>query len=96
MMWGYYSGGMSWWMIASGLFWLGLVAVAVWALARYVSHGTRLGSSRNADLTPSDLSAEEVLRRRYARGEIDGDTFQRMQAQLNQAPDRPPALPNTR
>jgi putative membrane protein len=99
MMWGYYSGGMSWWMILSSLFWLGLIALialAVWALTRYVLRETRLGNSRNSDLTPGGLSAEEILRQRYARGEIDGDTFQRMQAELNQTPARPPALPNTR
>ena len=41
MMWGYNVTGMGWWMIVSSLFWLGLVAIAVWAFARWVGRRRR-------------------------------------------------------
>jgi hypothetical protein len=37
MMWGYSMTGMGWWMIISSILWLGLVAIAVWAFARWAS-----------------------------------------------------------
>lgn len=93
MMWGYYS-GMGWWMILSSLFWLGLVAVAVWALVRFVAQWTRVNGPRDAEPVRGGPSAEEILRQRYARGEIDDATFQRMHAQLAREPEpeRDPAL----
>lgn len=78
MMWGYNMTGMSWWMIVSSLLWLGLVAIAVWAFARWASRPTQ----RDLSSTPPAPSATEILRQRFARGEIDGDTFARMQRQL--------------
>jgi putative membrane protein len=78
MMWGYNMTGMGWWMIISSLIWLGLVAIAVWAFARWASRPTQREVSR---VTPAP-SATEILRQRYARGEIDSDTFERMRRQL--------------
>ena len=91
MMWGYYP-TMGWWMVLSNLLWLGLLAVAVWALVRYLAAHTRTGS-RGPDQLPTSQSADEILCQRYARGEIDADTFQRMRAELDGAPRRDPALP---
>jgi putative membrane protein len=75
MMWGYNMTGMGWWMIISSLLWLGLVAIAVWAFARWASRPTQSGA-------PPTPSATEILRQRFARGEIDGDTFEHMRRQL--------------
>jgi putative membrane protein len=87
MMWGYgYSGpGMAAWMIISSLIWLAIVGVAVWAFVRWVTTHTQ--ASPPTGLTGP--SAYEILRQRYARGEIDEPTFERMRAQLTAAsPDQ--------
>lgn len=63
--------GMSWmgiWMIVGAA----LLALVVWALLR-PSRGPMNGSSE---------SSEQVLKRRYAKGEIDDATYQRMLTQL--------------
>jgi putative membrane protein len=77
MMWGYYMNGMGWWMIISSILWLGLIAFAVWAFARWASRSQQAPST-----TPPASSAPDILSQRYARGEIDGDTFERMRRQL--------------
>jgi putative membrane protein len=84
MMWGYYP-GMAWWMIISSLIWLALIGLGVWAFVRWVAHQTNptLSGARNPpDGTTTGPSALEILRRRFARGEIDGETFQQIRQQL--------------
>ncbi len=78
MMWGY---GDAWWpgMIAMGLSWLFvvvLVAVVAWALVRWLG-GRPLSGGPTAG--PSAL---ELLRQRYARGEIDTATYEDMRQRL--------------
>jgi putative membrane protein len=82
MMWGYVSTGMGWWMVVSSLIWLILIAAAVWTLARWVAHQTHAGASGRPNGSADGASATEILRRRYARGEIDDDTFERVRRQL--------------
>jgi putative membrane protein len=89
MMWGYYMGsGMAWWMIFSSLLWLGIAAVAVWALVRWLSNTRPSDSARSRDLPMQEASAIDILKARYARGEIDTSMFQAMQAEL-EASDTP-------
>ena len=78
MMWGYNMTGMGWWMIISSLLWLGLIAIAVWAFARWANRP----SQPNASNTPPAPSATEILRQRFARGDIGSDTFERMRREL--------------
>lgn len=99
MMYGYYGSGMGWWMVLSGLFWLVLVAIAVWALVRFVAQAQRTNATGRYDAsnvtTSPPPSAEEILRQRFARGEIDAEAFQRMRAQLEQATPREPVMPRS-
>jgi putative membrane protein len=74
--------GMSWWMVISSIVWLGLIAVTVWAFARWASRPPQQVNSSSAPAPP----ATEILRQRFARGEIDSDTFERMRQQLEAAP----------
>lgn len=60
-------GSMGWWMV---LWWVAGIVVLV-LLVRLVA-GSLGGSSRQADETP-----EQVLKRRYARGEIEREEYQR-------------------
>jgi putative membrane protein len=55
-----------WWILGAVL-----IGVLVWAVIR---------ASRPSSGIPE--SAEEILRRRYARGELDRETFQRMRDEL--------------
>ncbi len=64
------------------ILWIALLGVLVWALLRWLT-------TRNAPIIgyhpPPPLyqpSAVEILRQRYARGEIDDVTFQQMRERL--------------
>ena len=77
MMWGA-GDGVGWWMLWGGvmmvLFWGGIVALAVWVVqSAWGDHG---GLRRG--FAPRGDSAEEIARRRYARGEITRDEFARI------------------
>lgn len=58
----------------SSILWIVLIAAAIWALVRWLD-------KRNARTVPP-ASAMEILRQRYARGDIDTTTFMRMREQL--------------
>lgn len=64
---------------------LGALAATVWLVTRFGGRGWQGGvtSAQAARL----LSAEEILRERYARGEIDIETLRNMLAELYRAPD---------
>jgi putative membrane protein len=79
------------------LFWLGLLGLLIWAALRLLRG--RPGPPADARVPrwssptpPSGMTATEILRQRYARGEIDAVTFQQMMERLQAtAPsDEPP------
>jgi putative membrane protein len=81
MMWG--DGfGWGWLMMSFGtILWIAVLIVLVWAIIRWLErrrgvHGQGPATSLN------EPSALEILRRRYARGEIDSATFEQMRQQL--------------
>lgn len=80
MMWGY---GWGWpgflWMGLGSLLWIALLGLAIWALVRLISNRS---STSNPLLNTPGPTAMEILRQRYARGEIDEATFARMREQL--------------
>lgn len=53
------------------LFWIAVLALVVWLIIRLTRDGGRRGVAGGD-------RAEEVLRERYARGEIDRETYERM------------------
>jgi len=69
-MMGWYGGGMSYgaWMVM-GLFWLVLLGLIIWAVVRLLPD-RRQDAPRDVD------SPEEILDRRFARGEIDLEAYQ--------------------
>ena len=84
MMWGY---GYGWqgmlWMGLGSLFWLVLLGLAIWLLVRWLSRTSHPATPSYPGNSPTP-SAMEILRQRYARGEIDTETFQAMRARLEE------------
>jgi len=69
-MWGYYDGWSWLWMVAMMvLFWGGIFAIAVYAIRAFAG-------PRGTD------QAMDVLRRRFASGEITPDEFEKMRKAL--------------
>lgn len=68
--------------IAMSIFWVALLVLIVWAVTRaFPSSGGR-GHGAGQE------SAEELLDRRYAAGELDTETYQSMRATLDSARTR--------
>lgn len=75
-------GGMGWGgMIGMMVFWLLLIAAIVWAVSRLLP-GRR---ARQSHSQPGQDTPEEILDRRFARGEIDLETYQMQRAALASA-----------
>lgn len=93
MMWGY---GWGWpgmlWMGLGGLFWLLVVGLVIWAIARWLSDRT----ARDDRPPVRSSSALEILEQRYAHGEIDKMTFEQMREQLVAGQHRIETSQNTR
>ena len=66
--WHGFGGGMMW------IFWILIIVALVW----FVAFATRRGGLSSG----SEKSAMEVLKERYARGEIDRDEFEQKQKDL--------------
>ena len=82
-MWGYGYDWTSMWLMSFGMvLWIALLVVLAWALIRWLSSKTTASAPPVTSAPPSGPSAMEILRQRYARGEIDTATFERMRAQL--------------
>ena len=75
MMWGY-GPGWAWMMVIMPIVWIGLLALAAWAVVRVVrSQGDGYGRAYRD-------SPQEILDRRFASGEIDADTYTQARAHL--------------
>ena len=59
-------------MLLMGLLWIGVIALIVWGLM----------SMFRAQQRASEADAQEILRRRYARGEISREEFEQARATL--------------
>ena len=69
-----------WWgMGGMWLLWLVVIVAVVLAVVFFARSAG--GAGRGASATQGE-SSEEILRRRYARGEIDREDYQRMLADL--------------
>ncbi len=72
--------------------WVALLLVLASALLIWLSRKKMPTVAYHTTPPPSQLSALEILRQRYARGEIDDATFQNMRERLeaSDARERPP------
>lgn len=94
MMWGYYGNntGMMVWGVISSLFCLVLAGVVVWAVIRWLGHISRSTTTPQPPQVPTSQqqSPLDILKARYARGEIDAATYQSMREQLEEPADIAP------
>lgn len=76
-----YGGGMGWggW-VGMILVWVVLIALVVWAVTRLLPARPAEGHQQPGQETP-----EEILDRRFARGEVDLETYQAQRAALASA-----------
>ena len=75
-------GGMGWsGMLGMVVFWVVLIAAIVWAVSRLLPGRQAMGGPAQ----PGQEQAEDILDRRYARGEIDLETYQAQRAALASA-----------
>jgi putative membrane protein len=84
-MMGGWDGGMmgtfSWlWMLIPLLFWGGLLVLIAWAVVRIFpggyAGGVRREGSAEAGAEAGAKSAEDILRERFARGEVSAEEYQ--------------------
>lgn len=80
----YYYPGMSGasmtiWMIVATLFWVAVATLIIWALVRLIARSSRDTDRSHTTIQPS---AAEILKARYARGEINDATFRNMMEQV--------------
>ncbi len=67
-------------MWLGGIFWLVIIGVVIWAVITFVNNN-RYG---NRDYYyPRQESALDILKKRYAKGEITKEEFERMKRDLN-------------
>ncbi len=66
----WFGGGFGW------IFWIVIIAVLVWVIKMASDKGSASRSS-------NDDSPLEILKKRYARGEIDEQEFERKRKELN-------------
>jgi len=72
-----WSGGMSLWAwLFMGTFWVALLGLILWLVVRLLPSTGRGGGGAGVE------SAEDILDRRFARGEIDEQTYARQRAAL--------------
>ncbi len=69
----------------STLFWLAVLGALAWAVLRFVR---RREAARPPVAFENEPSAIELVRRRYALGEIDVETFEAMTVQLLASEER--------
>jgi putative membrane protein len=83
----HWGNGFGWWpgmllSVLSTLLWVALLIGLAWLLLRWILPYLKLIIADIFGSPPADLSPLEILRERYAAGEIDDVTFERMRERL--------------
>ena len=87
MWWGHGFGGFGWgWMIFGSLmmlvFWGGLIALVVLAVRAFTSPGSQEPAQARTSSASSRNDALNILKERYARGEITKAEYEEMRDEL--------------
>jgi len=81
-------------MVLGNLLWIALLGVLVWAVIRWFERRANGVGPQQPSISSSQPSALEILRQRYARGEIDTPTFEQMRERLEASSNREASLRN--
>jgi putative membrane protein len=76
--------------------WIALLVVLVWAVIRWLDRRTNVSAPSDTRMLPGEPSALDILRQRYARGEIDTATFEQMRERLETSGVRYSELPTSK
>lgn len=79
-----YGNGWGWgagWMMLMPLVWITLLAVIIWAVVRLAQPAGRAAGPADHGVVRRE-SAQEILDRRFASGEIDAEAYSRARDQL--------------
>ncbi len=91
MMSGYgWGGDMMLLMGVCGLLGIVLLVVLAWALMRWKIHKTPISMPLHSDITGSASPALNILRQRYAGGEMDTATYEQRRKRLDIPSERQP------
>ena len=86
MFWGHHMGYGGYGLLITAVVWIGLIVLGIWLLAKLFpnvgSAGRRTDSGGRARATGDD-TAMEILRRRYARGELTKEEYEMMRHDLS-------------
>jgi len=74
--------GMGWWMLWGSALWLFTIVAVVAAIGSLIGRGSSGRSSADRPNEGSHETPRQIAERRYARGDIDRDTFLRIIADL--------------
>lgn len=82
MFWGNHMGFGGWSFLLNSALWIGLIVLGIWLLARLFPAG---GRSRHDDddATATTDTPLEIVRRRYARGELSKEEYETMRHDLS-------------
>ncbi len=64
-------------MMFGWIFWIIIIAVIIWAVIQFVNKSASQSKQEHTNESPL-----EILKRRYAKGEITKDEFERMKKDL--------------
>ena len=85
-MMGWYGGGMGPGMWAfMGLFWVALIALIIWLVVKLLPSKAQPAAPPVSAQGPVPESPLEILDRRFARGEVDLETYKAQRAALVEA-----------
>lgn len=88
MFWGHHMGYGGYGLLLTVALWIGLIALGIWLLAKLFPAVGRSadGGNRARRATPTEAAggetAMEILKKRYARGEIDKEEYETMRQDL--------------
>ncbi len=71
-------------LLLRGVFWLGLLGVAVYLVKKLIENNSTSSSQPYKDAQAKEPPPLEIARRRYARGEIDKEEFRELKAELEE------------
>lgn len=87
MFWGHHMGYGGYGLLISAIVWIGLIVVGIWLLAKLFptvgNAGRRDGAADGRGRMTGGDSAMEILRRRYARGELTKEEYETMRHDLS-------------